>query len=187
MIVISNGKEKISIKEKELKKERNYYKIILENNYICVNLFFKLKNNNGVITIKQIEKRLLSSGDNAGDLEKVYPNLIDSNNKILLSNNDYSEVKRLYEKLKTPDDDRVNTIIGCYSNLMAYECYMTFVVEELREVRVEHIFKDTNYDWFSSQELKKYKNNIYDKTKNILKEKYKVNLDAKFKEEERNE
>lgn len=187
MIVISNGKEKIGIKEKELKKERNYYKIILENDYICVNLFFKLKNNNGVITIKQIEKRLLSSGDNAGDLEKVYPNMIDSNNKILLSNNDYSEVKRLYEKLKTPDDDRVDTIIGCYSNLMAYECYMAFVVEELREVKVEHIFKDTNCDWFSNQELKKYKNNIYDKTKNILKEKYKVNLDAKFKEEERNE
>lgn len=187
MIIISDGKEKISIKEKELKKERNYYKIILKNDYICVNLFLKLKNNNGVITIKQIEKRLLSSSDNAGDLEKVYPNLIESNNKVLLSNEDYLEVKRLYEKLKTTDEDRVNTIIDCYSNMMAYECYMAFIVEELGEVRVEHIFKDTNCDWFSSQELKKYKNNIYDKTKNILKEKYKVNLDANFKEEERNE
>lgn len=117
----------------------------------------------------------------------MYPNLIDSNNKILLSNEDFLEVKRLYEKLKTTDEDRVNTIIDCYSNMMAYECYMAFVVEELSEVRVEHIFKDTNCDWFSNQELKKYQNNIYDKTKNILKEKYKVNLDTKFKEEERNE
>lgn len=187
MIEITNGKEKFFIKENELKKCRNYYTIIVENDFICINLHFVLKKIDNAYAIKQIEKRLASSSDRGGDVEKIYPNLIKSNNKVMLNDKDYIEVKRLKNNLKTTDEDRINTIIECYANMMAYECYMAFIIEELGEVRVEHIFKDTNCDWFSSQELKKYKNKIYNKTKNILKEKYKVNLDAKFKEEERNE
>lgn len=187
MIEITNEKECIYIKKKDLKKIRNNYKIIIKNQNICIDLLFVYKKMNDKNIIIRIEKRLKSSGNSNGDLLKTYLNLMESENKVFLCDSDYYEIKRLVTNLQIGDDVRINTIVDCYAYIMAYECYMDYVIEELEEISIGHILKDVTIGYFSSKELTKYKNVIFNKAKEVLKEKYKVNLDSKFKEERKNE
>lgn len=99
MIEISNSEESFFIENDRLKKYKKYSKYINKNKHISVELVFfydKTFRKNKIISI---QKRLRSTGEPVGDLIKDFKILECNSNKIILSGNDYKELKKLVENL----------------------------------------------------------------------------------------
>ena len=79
-------------------------------------------------TIAKIEKSLGSASDSEGDTLKEYFNEIVSKKEVVLNDDDYKEVVRLIDNLKTKDKYRETIIIESYSKVIAYECYMNYIM-----------------------------------------------------------
>lgn len=187
MITITNRKDKIVVDDKYLKKDKKNYMFVGVNRYWEIAIVFVYGRKGFRKTITKIEKSLGSADDSEGDTLKEYLNEIISKNEIVLSDEDYKEVVRLINNLKTKDNHRKAVIIESYSKLIAYECYMNYIMYELDEVSIEDIFRDVccccNYDY----EKNKYKNEILDSANEILKREYKVNLGYVFDGGSKNE
>ena len=48
--------------------------------------------------------------------------------EVVLNDDDYKEVVRLIDNLKTKDKYRETIIIESYSKVIAYECYMNYIM-----------------------------------------------------------
>ena len=180
MIKITNNKENFIIKNEKLKKFKKYYKYVNENKNICVEFLFLYEKQNETNKIVSIQKRLQCVGETLGDLLKEYKILDNDCNKILLSYDDYKEIKRLVENLNKEDIYREDVYVEAYSQIMAYECYLNYLVEELDVVSINDIFQYVCSCCLPTKEKESYRNRIIQNTKKILKEKYGTNLEKIF-------
>ena len=180
MIKITNNKENFIIKNEKLKKFKKYYKYVNENKNICVELLFLYEKQNETNKIVSIQKRLQCVGETLGDLLKEYKILDNDGNKILLSYDDYKEIKRLVENLNKEDIYREDVYVEAYSQIMAYECYLNYLVEELDVVSINDIFQYVCSCCLPTKEKELYRNRIIQNTRKILKEKYGTNLEKIF-------
>ena len=111
----------------------------------------------------------------SGDELKTYLNLnYRLKNEIILSNDDYEEVKRLYENMQIDKTIRKNAIVISAANLFAYECFKNYCIEELDEVQSEEMFEEIVRALNEYRELQSYKDEIYELARKILKDEYKV-------------
>ena len=178
MITITNRKDKIILNDDELKiKEGNYY--FYKNDFYTnweIEIIFSVVDDN----IIEIKKSFGSEEVYCEDVLSEYTNQIKSRDKVVLSNNDFNEVKRLLEKLRAGDTHKRNAIVNAYAQLLAYECYTDLIVYELDSINLEYIFKDIYERGYFRTEKDKYKKDIYERTKELLKEEYNVDLDYIF-------
>lgn len=180
MIEISNGEESFFIENERLKKYKKYSKYVNKNKHISVVLvifYDKTFRKNKIISI---QKRLCCSDEPVGDLIKDFKILECNSNKITLSSNDYKELKKLVENLNIEDIYREDVYVKAYSEIMAYECYLNYLVEELDSVSINDIFQYVGSCCLSTKEKELYRNSIIQNAKKILKEKYGTNLEKIF-------
>lgn len=182
MLKITNNKESFIIENERLKKFENYYKYVNQNKNICVELLFLYEETNKSDKTVSIQKRLQCVGESLGDILKEYKILENDGNKIVLSCDDYIEIKRLVENLNKKDEYREDVYVESYSQIMAYECYLNYLVEELNSVSINDIFQYVCSGCLSSKEKEKYRKSIIQNTEKILKEKYDVDLGKIFME-----
>lgn len=181
MIIVTNGTEKLIFDDEDLIPVRNHfnkdfeiYAIKLKYDYWGTH-FILLKKENKPTYISIIK---CLNDDFEGAKEKEYLNL-DKNNKnnILLSKKDFNEFKRLINKMNSKKDYMKETSIEICSVIFSYYIYQEYILEEdftesvldlyNRAVFVTNEFK--NY-----RETKIYKDKIFKRTREILKEKYNV-------------
>lgn len=168
MITITNGIEEISIKENMTKKTKKGIIISPCRDYWYIELFAEVKKGKYTRIIKKLPP-------DSGDELKSYYNLdIYSEKGIVLSNEDYAEVKRLYENMQVVDIKRKESIILAAATLFAYECYQNYYLEELYKVPSEEMFEEIVVALQQYKELSTYKKEIYAMAKKILKEKYEL-------------
>lgn len=98
----------------------------------------------------------------------------DLKNEIVLSNNDFIELKRLYDNMMLDDVIRKEELILVAATLFAYECYKNYYLEELYQVPSKEIFDEIVMCLDDYREIKNYKNEIYNKAREILKDRYKI-------------
>lgn len=180
MIEISNGEESFFIENERLKKYKKYSKYVNKNKHISVELvifYDKTFRKNKIISI---QKRLCCSDEPVGDLIKDFKVLECNSNKITLSSNDYKGLKKLVENLNIEDIYREDVYVKAYSEIMAYECYLNYLVEELDSVSINDIFQYVGSCCLSTKEKELYRNSIIQNAKKILKEKYGTNLEKIF-------
>ncbi len=168
MITITNGKEKFTIKKNKLWERKEFFKGLatkFKYSYWGIELLFVKK---GIGKFEKIIK-CLPDGD---DIDKEYINLDNKQrNYILLNDDDYAEVKMLYDNMNTDIDYRKEAYIESTSILFAYELYQNHILEDDTDVDPDDIF----YNWINQNYCyKNYKEEIYAKAKKILKEKYNV-------------
>ena len=173
-MTISDGKESFKIDKKDITNKKEGYIIGIDENIWCIELFIKKDKNNCFTTII---KRLPSSSKDGGDELKSY-NILDNPNfnEFLLSSSDYKEIKRLYENMQLVKKNRKQSIVEAFASLFAYECYENYYLQELWEVKDKDLFASITSGSDYQYECLCLKSEIYKKTKEILKEKYKVNL-----------
>lgn len=75
-------------------------------------------------------KRILKEFPDGGDVVKIYKIIKNSNNKILLTKDDYKEINLIYQNMQLDDAKRENAIIKSVSELFTYECYQNYFVED---------------------------------------------------------
>lgn len=181
MITITNRKEKYFIDEKELKKEgKNNYNLLDEDEFIEILISFEYKKKLFKKSIVKIQKCLSSAGVSRGDILKEYKNQITSENEVVLNDDDYDEVVRIITNLKKKDTKRKELMINCYAPIIAYECNRYYVLSELDEPDIDYIFDEVCCSCIYFHDKKKYKKQILNKAKEILKKEYNVNLDYIF-------
>lgn len=176
MIVVTNGKEKITFKKDQLQKRGNEYVLQSKNKFLNIELDFIIENNNFTKILK-----CFSSALERGDILKEYENKITNENKIRLKDSDYYEFANLIKNFENDDSHRKEALIESYSELLAYECYLDYELEDNDDNYVDEIFSE--YVHSSSiyrDELILYKFDIYNKANEKLKNKYKVDLSYIF-------
>ena len=168
MITITNGIERTTIRKEMTKKVERGVRVSPNNYYCNIELLLEGKSNKFERIIKKLPP-------DSGDELKNYYNLKNGiKNEITLSNDDYIEVKRLYENMQSDDEVRKNAIVLTAATLFAYECYKNYCLEELDEVPCKAIFDEIVITLSEYRELKTYKKEIYDGAKKILDENYGV-------------
>lgn len=180
MIEITNSVESFFIENERIKKYKKYSKYVNKNKYISVELvifYDKTFRKNKIISI---QKRLRSTGESVGDLIKDFKILECNSNKITMSSNDYNELKKLVENLNVEDMYREDVYIKAYSEIMAYECYLNYLVEELDGVSINDIFQYSCSCCLSTKEKELYRSRIFQNAKKILKEKYGAEIEKIF-------
>lgn len=176
MIVVSNGKEKITLKKGQLQKRENEYVLQSKNKFLNIELDFIIENNNFTKILK-----CYSSAVERGDILKEYENKITNENEIRLKNSDYYEFVNLIKNFENDDSYRKEALIETYSELLAYECFVEYVLEDVDDVDVEEIFGEYIHSTSPYRdELISYKYDIYSKANEKLKNKYKVDLSYVF-------
>ena len=175
MITITNGVEEFSIEDELAEKVKRGLIISPCREFWYLELLFE-KDNEKERYVRIVKKFPPSSGDEL----KSYYNLNEESGKILLSDEDYIEVKRLYNNMQIVDDKRKEAVIKAVSTLFAYECYDNYCLEEISEVNVEDIYLEISSALANYNECITYKEEIYDITKKTLKEVYKIDLDKLF-------
>lgn len=154
--------------------------MLIKINILVLNWYFfydKTFRKNKIISI---QKRLSCSGEPVGDLIKDFKILECNSNKITLPSNDYKELKKLVENLNIEDIYREDVYVKAYSEIMAYECYLNYLVEELDGVSINDIFQYACSCCLPTKEKELYRNRIIQNTKKILKEKYGTELEKIF-------
>ena len=178
MITITNGKEKFIIDEKKLKKEKNYLNYLGSYDYCEIVMSFVYEKKFFKKSITKIQKCLASAGSSRGDVIKEYVNKGKTENEIVLNENDYKEVERLFKNMSVKDTKRKEVVISAFSIIMAYECYRYIKVSELKNKGdIDFIFDYVCSDSMYYIEKMKYKNAIIKKAKEILKTEYNFDLD----------
>lgn len=172
MITITDGKETFTIKRKELWERKEYFKGLatkLKYDYWAIELLFIRKDKEKNKFDKIV--KCFPSGD---DFLQEFINLDSSkSNYVLLSESDYKEVKLIYDNMKGKTDYKKEAIIEAVAMMFSFECYQNYVLERDLYVKSENIFKDfveIGYDYTI------YKKEIYKRAKEILKDKYKVDI-----------
>lgn len=188
MITITNRKHKIILDDKYLKRDKGNLNYVGEDPFNEIVISFVYKKKLFKYEIKKVQKCLASAGYSAGDVLKEYQNHIASENEVVLNDDDYKEVAKFIKTLQTKDTKRKGVIINAYANLVAYECYRYFVLSELEdEVDINFIFNSVCSSSLYFSEKRKYKKEIIQKARNILKKEYDVNLDYIFDGGSKNE
>lgn len=177
MITITDGIRNIELNEKELKT--------LNGNYLIKGKYRFWQVDLAIIYEDGIIKEIIKEMEDGGDILEVYKNNSKNDNIILLESTDYDKVNSLIEKMKLVDDThRKNAIIDSISALFANDCYEYYVLADLSTVDIESSYNELippNFDdYYRSGETTKYKEEIFEMTKNKLKEIYNVDLDYLF-------
>lgn len=168
MITITNGKQKFKISKRNLwerQKELRGIATKLKYEYWQVELLF-------IESEKGIYKQIVKCYPDGDDFLKVYPNLCSEvKDVVLLSKEDYKEVKTIYDNMHTDVDYKKEAIIESGAILLSYEYYQNCILE-LDEYSIETVFNE----WvkMSNNFYEQYKKQIYARAKKILKEKYNV-------------
>jgi len=166
MITITNGIEKMTIRKEMTKKVKRGVRVSPNKYYCNIELLLEGRFNKFQRIIKKLPP-------DSGDELKSYHNLnARIKNEILLSNDDYIEVKRLYDNMILDDEIRKNELILIAATLFAYECYKNYYLEELYQVPSKAIFDEIVMCLDEYREIKNYKNEIYNKARKILKDRY---------------
>lgn len=176
MIIITNGKEKFTIKKQNLQKDEEGERISPNINYWYIDILLVGKDDYYSKIIKKFPPE-------SGDVLKCYNNIDSSKkNMITLADDDYKEVKRLYDNMLEVKKQRESEIVELSSRLFAYEYYLNYCMQEINHVPIEEIFGYVVKALSDYDDLLYYKVKIFKKTQNILREKYNVKDLKKFKE-----
>lgn len=174
MIIITDGNEKISLKKEDTKLSERGYLIEIVNNMWFVELFIEKDKKGKWI---RIVKRIPSSLEDGGDILKTYKILDNSEyNKAVLSKEDFKEIKNLYGNMQIVYEQRKETIIQAFALLFAYECYENYCLQELYSIKDSEIFSSLSLESNYHLECKRFREEIYKRANEIMKEKYNVNL-----------
>ena len=171
-MIITDGVKKIN--DETRPSENEFGKIILglDTQYWYSELFV---DQNGNI-VKRFPK--------AGDVIEIFNNMNQKSDKvILLKPDDYNEFRKLYNNMQQPNPYRKKTLILSVANLFAYKCYQTYFLERLMYEDCNILFSDLVSCIMDYQECEEYREEIYERTRQILKNIYKIDLDKKIKGE----
>lgn len=125
---------------------------------------------------KKKYKRILKQFPDGGDVVKIYKIIKNSNNKIFLTKDDYKEINLIYQNMQLDDSKRENAIIKSVSELFAYECYQNYFLEDTVEKDPNVVYLGLEFA-LAEYVRYKYKKEVWKRTKDILKQDYKINLD----------
>lgn len=177
MFLITDDKEELIIKKQDLIQIDNVFILKSKNYFFDIEFDFVFKNK------KLIEiRKCYTSANESGDVIKVYKVKKSKNERYVLKEEDFNEIKRIINKMNV-NDFRKETIISSTSEIFACECYLNYYLEELYESSVETIFDEFICRYLPySKEIHKYKKEIFAKTRELLKSKYEVDIDNIFKE-----
>lgn len=167
MITITNNVEKIKISNKELEKYDNYYKglkIEVKNDYFLIELII-LKENEDISEIIKIRK-------NGEEILDRFKNRGSAKNTIVLSNYDFNKFKNLYNNMQIKNNLRKEMIINIYSEMLSYEYYQTYLIEDTKDIILEDIL---NYELPNYYAHEEYKKEIIKESKKKIKDKYGIN------------
>ncbi len=167
MITITNNIEKIKISNKELEKYDNYYKglkIEVKNDYFLIELII-LKENEDISEIIKIRK-------NGEEILDRFKNRGSAKNTIVLSNYDFNKFKNLYNNMQIKNNLRKEMIINIYSEMLSYEYYQTYLIEDTKDIILEDIL---NYELPNYYAHEEYKKEIIKESKKKIKDKYGIN------------
>lgn len=176
MIIITNGKEKFTVKKQDLQIEEKGVRISPNINYWYIDILLEGKDGYYSKIIKKFPPE-------SGDVLKCYDNIdISKKNKILLTDNDYEEVKRLYDNMIEVRKHREKEVVELSSRLFAYEYYMNYCMQEINHVPIDEIFNYVVRAMSDYEDLLCYKDKIFKKTQDILRKNYNVKDLERFKE-----
>lgn len=168
MITITNGKDEFIIRTNELWYRNDELKGVatkLKHQYWSVELLFTEDEKGHCDKIV----KCYPGGDS---YLKIYPNKdTTKKNRILLSKKHYAEVKQIWENMNIEEDIKKDAMLDVVARIFSYECYQNYILELDSRVSLNEIFRDCiqiNYPY------KKYKKEIYQRSKVILKEIYGV-------------
>ena len=167
MITITNNVEKIKISNKELEKYDNYYKglkIEVKNDYFLIELII-LKEDDDISDIIKIRK-------NGEEILDRFKNRGSAKNTIVLSNYDFNKFKNLYNNMQIKNNLRKEMIINIYSEMLSYEYYQTYLIEDTKDIILEDIL---NYELPNYYAHEEYKKEIIKESKKKIKDKYGIN------------
>lgn len=167
MITITNNIEKIKISNKELEKYDNYYKglkIEVKNDYFLIELII-LKEDDDISDIIKIRK-------NGEEILDRFKNRGSAKNTIVLSNYDFNKFKNLYNNMQIKNNLRKEMIINIYSEMLSYEYYQTYLIEDTKDIILEDIL---NYELPNYYAHEEYKKEIIKESKKKIKDKYGIN------------
>ena len=158
MIKITNGTNAFKIDNKYLQKIEDGYLIKSEYDYFMINLII-------VIADDKITKiiKTLPFGERILD---CFPNLSNSNNEIILAEEDYNRFKKLYNNLHNKVDIRKQVLINSVSEILAYEYYQARFLEDNSDTTLEYLF---DYEIPIIYNSKEYRDEILNKARIILK------------------
>ena len=172
MITITNKKEKITIDEKDLKKDKGNLNFVGLDRYCEIILSFVFEKRKFKKGITKIQKCQSSAEYSAGDMIKEY------NSEVFSS----EEVKRLITTMNTPIDDKLKkAIIESIAIMMAFEIFKYDSIEDFDydddfDVIFEYVCCERLY-----YPLKlKYKNDIIKRALEIAKKEYKLDIEKKY-------
>ena len=164
MIKVTDGYNVIMLNDKDLGEYNKFYKgLVIKSffDYWLIELVIIKEGN-----ISEIIK-VYNGGDEILD---SFKNKKVSADEVLLSKRDFKRFKKIYYRMKSRKDYRREAIIEAYSILLSYEYYQASVLEDCRDVTREEIFRDL----CGGYEYKMYHDVIIARSKEILKEKYKI-------------
>ena len=170
MVTITDGKNKFFIDKRTLwnrKADLEGLATKLKYSYWAIELLF-------ICHEKDSYEKIVKCYVDGDDYVKEYPNLDKSlKDTILLSEEDYNEVERLYANLNSVRDYREEAIIEAGAILFSYEYYQNYILEDGEfEIDVDEVFDLSDL----LKGLKNYKKEIFEKSKSILKEKYDIDF-----------
>lgn len=161
MIKVTNGQDNIKINEQNLIESSKGYIIKPLLDYYLIELLFVKENN----YITKIIKTYLG-GETALD---CFENKKLTSNIILLSEKDFERFKKVYYNMLSKNNLQKRAIVEAYAELLSFEYYQATEIEDCHSVSKDEIFED---ELSNIYDYKKYKKEIYKRTKEILKEKY---------------
>lgn len=168
-MIITDGLNEFRIRDDMLSNVDNGIIINPLYDYWNIELFIEKKNNKFVYILKKFPE--------AGDILKKYKIIESNDDKLLLvSSDDYSEIKMLYDNMLQVDSKRKYVIIKSVAELFAYECYQNYYLEGTVENDPNIIYLGLEFK-LSEYLDNSYKKEIWEKTKEILKINYYLNLD----------
>lgn len=163
MIKITDNKEVIKLEKDDLKEYDKYYEGLAIKpvfNYWLIELILIFEEN----YLKEIIK-IYNGGDEVLDR---FVNKVSSRDTLVLSEKDFKRFKKLYTSMRSKKNYRKEAVINAYAELLSYEYYQSSVLEDCANISMEELFDDLNeaYDYCL------YHDEIINKSKKILKEKY---------------
>ncbi len=170
MITITDGQQKIIIKDNKLRKYQEYFEgieIIPSQEYWGINLILIPKD-------KNCYKKIIKCYPGGDFVLEEFNNLdVTLSNKIILSVGDYKKFEILYNNMNISRNYKKEAIVESVSTMFSYECYQNYILEESYEVNIDELFNTLiQFD----RQCYGLRNQIYKRTKIILNTKYKTKL-----------
>ena len=166
MLIVTNGIEQFKVAKKTLWNRKTPVSGLatkLNFEYWGIELVFIISKN------KKFDKILKCLPD--GDVIEEYKNLdTEKKNFILLSDENYFKVKKMYMAMQDDRDYEKEALIEGLANILSFDFFQSSILED-EEVSLEILFKDI---FETKNRYKNYKEEIFKRTMEILKTKYKV-------------